>query len=615
MSRQSLPTEMAPLLDVRRLSISAQGPTGEKSITIATSLSVAKGETIGIVGESGSGKSLTARAILGLLPQNVSAKGVVRFDDRDILNLSEAELQRLRGSQISLIFQDPFTMLNPLHKCGKHIEEVLRHRKKFGSHKDLTAEVKLRLQEVGIHDPNVAERYPFQLSGGMCQRVGLAAALAGDPDLLIADEPSTALDVTTQAEILKLLRRTQKERGMSLVLITHDLRLAFSTCDRVYVLYAGSILEIGDAKDIEQEPFHPYTLGLLMSEPPVKKRLSKMVAIRGSVPAADDVAGSCKFAPRCDWVQDACSSNDPEMSDHETGHGTTCIRFSEIRKEMRSAWMLAFGGDDSSIQKPRTDSLPLVQVNSLTKTFGKSKKRQVNALKSVQIEIQSGESVGLVGESGSGKTTLARCLVGLESPSSGEIMINGINATNFGILGKEDLAVLRKTIQIVFQDPYSTLNPKHSVRRCLLEALRTATSTKSDPTDVDVFELLRRVELPRDYAMRRPAQLSGGERQRVAIARSLAVDPKILICDEPVSALDVSVQAQIINLFKRLQALQGISLLFITHDLAVLRQIVDRVYVLYRGEVVEQGIAKHILSRPKHSYTRRLISSIPHSTM
>ena len=615
MRRQSLPTEMAPLLDVRRLSISAQGQTGEKSITIATSLSVAKGETIGIVGESGSGKSLTARAILGLLPHNVSAKGAVRFDDRDILNLPEAELQSLRGSQISLIFQDPFTMLNPLHKCGKHIEEVLRHHKKFGSHKDLKAEIKLRLQEVGILDPNVADRFPFQLSGGMCQRVGLAAALAGDPDLLIADEPSTALDVTTQAEILKLLRRTQKERGMSLVLITHDLRLAFSTCDRVYVLYAGSILEIGDAKDIEHEPFHPYTLGLLMSEPPVKRRLSKMVAIRGSVPAADDVVGSCKFAPRCDWARDVCSSNDPDMSDHEIGHGTTCIRFSEIRKEMRSVWTQALGGDVSSIQEPRTNNLPLVQVNSLTKTFGKNRKRQVNALKSVEIEIQSGESVGLVGESGSGKTTLGRCLVGLESPSSGEIIINGINATDFGLLGKKDLAVLRKTIQIVFQDPYSTLNPKHSVRRCLLEAMRAATSIKSDPTDADVFELLRRVELPRDYAMRRPAQLSGGERQRVAIARSLAVDPKILICDEPVSALDVSVQAQIINLFKSLQALQGISLLFITHDLAVLRQIVDRVYVLYQGEIVEQGIAEHILSRPKHSYTRRLISSIPHSTI
>jgi peptide/nickel transport system ATP-binding protein len=492
---------------------------------------------------------------------------------------------------------------------------VLKRRKKFGSRKERAVEIKQRLQEVGILDPNVADRFPFQLSGGMCQRVGLAAALAGDPDLLIADEPSTALDVTTQAEILKLLRRTQKERGMSLVLITHDLRLAFSTCDRVYVLYAGSILEIGGAQDIEREPFHPYTLGLLMSEPPVEKRLSKMMAIRGSVPTADEVVGSCKFVPRCEWAQDACCSTDPKMADLATGHSTTCIRFSEIRKEMRSVWMQAVAGDDSSIQKPTTDNLPLVQIKSLTKTFGKSKKRQVTALKNVELEILPGESVGLVGESGSGKTTLGRCLVGLESPSSGEVMINGINASDFGVLGREDLSNLRKTIQIVFQDPYSTLNPKHTVRRCLLEAMRAASSTKSDPTDADVFELLNQVELPSDYALRRPAQLSGGERQRVAIARSLAVDPRILVCDEPVSALDVSVQAQILNLFKRLQTLKGISLLFITHDLAVLRQIVDRVYVLYRGEIVEQGIAEHVLSRPQHSYTRRLISSIPHSTI
>jgi peptide/nickel transport system ATP-binding protein len=282
------------LLEVRGLSISAAGPDGSQTITVATDLKVGKGETVGIVGESGSGKSLTARSVVRLLPRDVSVQGEIRFDGRDLLRLSETELHRIRGARISLMFQDPYTMLNPLLKCGGHIEEMLPE----GLHRDRAAEVQRRLSEVGIVDPDVARRLPFQLSGGMSQRVALASALAQDPELLIADEPSTALDVTTQAEILKLLHGIKQKRRMSLVLITHDLRLAFTTCDRVYVLYAGSLMEVGVARDMELEPFHPYTLGLLLSEPPIEKRLCKLVAIRGAVPAADEVAGTCKFAPR-----------------------------------------------------------------------------------------------------------------------------------------------------------------------------------------------------------------------------------------------------------------------------------------------------------------------------
>ena len=604
-----------PLLDVRGLSISAHGATGDKTITVATNISIAKGETVGIVGESGSGKSLTARAIVRLLPNSVSARGEVLFGGRDLMRLRETELRGIRGTAISLMFQDPFTMLNPLLKCGRHIEEVLQQNKRPGSRRGRLEEVQRRLSEVGITDPDVARRFPFQLSGGMCQRVALAAALAQDPELLIADEPSTALDVTTQAEVLKLLRRVQQQRDMSLILITHDLRLAFSTCDRVYVLYAGSLLEVGGAREIEREPLHPYTLGLLLSEPPVGRRLPKLVAIRGAVPTADDVVGTCKFVPRCDWAREACRAADPELLPYATDRMTACIRIREIRGKMRAVRRHAFAEVNTASKEFQQASEATVRVKNLVKSFRGQAGRRVHALKGTSLEILPGESVGLVGESGSGKTTLGRCLVGLETPDAGEIRINGIEATDYGAIESRDRIRLRRSIQMIFQDPYATLNPRLSVRRTLLEALRAAGRDGPNAKDQAIGTLLDEVGLPEAYAGRRPSTLSGGERQRVAIARSLAVQPDILVCDEPVSALDVSVQAQILNLFKRLQEQRDISYLFITHDLAVLRQVVDRVYVLYLGEIVEHGPTSEVLIRPRHAYTRRLIDSIPHSAI
>ena len=605
----------APLLDVRGLSISARNSGGTATLTVDTNLSVARGETIGIVGESGSGKSLTARAMVRLLPQNVSARGEVLFDGRNLLGLPEKELQCIRGAIVSLMFQDPFTMLNPLLRCGRHIEEVLPRRRWKSSRKERFKEVRRRLDEVGITDPDVARRYPFQLSGGMRQRVALAAALAQDPDVLIADEPTTALDVTTQAEILDLLRDVQRKRGMSLILITHDLRLAFSACDRVYVIYAGSLLEVGGARDIEREPFHPYTLGLLLSEPPVQKRLRRLVAIRGTVPAADDVIGTCRFAQRCDWAREACRGGDPELVRHSPGRLTACIRIDEIRDDMRVVRRRALTEIGEAAHDARGAGDALVRTADLTKMFRNRGGRRVHALKGVSLEVLPGESVGLVGESGSGKTTIGRCLVGLETPDSGNIEIGKIDATDYGALDSGDRLSLRRSIQMIFQDPYSTLNPRLTVRRTLLEALRAASHDHVYPTDEAVYALLEEVGLPKSYSARLPATLSGGERQRVAIARSLAVQPRILVCDEPVSALDVSIQAQILNLFKRLQSQRGISYLFITHDLAVLRQVVDRVYVLFLGEIVEHGPTDEVMVRPQHPYTRRLIDSIPHSVI
>ena len=596
----------APLLSIRNLAISAGG----LPITTGTNLDLASGETIAIVGESGSGKSLTAKAIARLLPLGVSARGSIVYDGTEVLTLSEREMRQLRGRRLSMMLQDPFTMLNPLMKSGLHVAEMLRDRPEFRDRAALKAEVARRLGEVGIIDPDVAERMPFQLSGGMSQRVALAAALARDPELLIADEPSTALDVTTQAEIIKLLKRVQQARGMSLILITHNLRLAFSTCDRIYVLYAGSLLEVGAARAVEADPFHPYTLGLLLSEPPADKRVPRLIAIRGKVPRASEVAGRCAFADRCDWAKAECRAATPPLAEQAPDRLGACIRRTEIADEMRALRGAVLEAAVAPAA-PDLSARPIVRVTNLVKDFAGRRGRVVQALKGVSIEIAPGESVGLVGESGSGKTTLGRSLVGLETPTSGAIDIAGINAASFASMSNADRATTRRTIQMVFQDPYSTLNPRHSVRRSLSEAIRTAGRFTAAETDARIAELLREVGLPESYAERRPASLSGGERQRVAIARSLSVNPKILVCDEPVSALDVSVQAQILNLFKRLQLELGLSYLFITHDLAVVRQVAERIYVLYLGEIVEHGLAEDVISRPQHPYTKRLINSIP----
>ena len=594
-----------PLLNVEGLSIS------HGVVPIATSLNmvVERGQTIAIVGESGSGKSLTARAIAGILPRGISATGDVVLDGISLMRLAESELRKIRGFRVSMVMQDPFTMLNPLMRSGDHIDEMLRGRPEFASRASRAAEVKRRLAEVGIADEDIARRMPFQLSGGMCQRIALAAALARDPELLIADEPSTALDVTTQAEIITLLRRVQRERHMSLILITHNLRLAFSICQRIYVLYAGSLLEVGHAAAVERQPFHPYTLGLLLSEPPADIRVTRLVAIRGSVPRAADVVDSCGFADRCDWAKQICHAGKPPMAPRNASRFTACIRQDEIQGELDALRTAALSAAPITPRRGETEG-ELVRVDALVKTFVGRRGYPIRAVKDVSLRIMPGESVGLVGESGSGKTTIGRCLVGLETPTAGDICIDGIPAADFGAMAKADRARVRRTIQMVFQDPYSTLNPRHRVGQALEEALG---ASGSPVTPERVAALLIDVGLSAAYATRRPSSLSGGERQRVAIARALAVKPRILVCDEPVSALDVSVQAQVLNLFKRLQAEHGLSYLFITHDLAVIRQIAERIYVLYRGEIVEEGPTERVIGTPQHPYTRRLIESTPRS--
>jgi peptide/nickel transport system ATP-binding protein len=592
--------EQLPLLAVQGLGIEARLGGTARTIVRSLELEVQAGETVGIVGESGSGKSLTARALIGLLPAGVHAHGDITFGGRNLLSLRERSLRRIRGRKVALLLQDPYTMLNPLLRIGTQIMETAPS----GRGRD---EPIRRLAEVGIHDPRVAEQYPFQLSGGMQQRVAIAAALASDPELLIADEPSTALDVTTQMEILALLRRVQEARGMGLVLITHDLRVAFSICQRIYVLYAGSVLEAAPGADLEREPLHPYTLGLLLSEPSVERRLDELAAIEGTVPSPDDVAGSCPFAPRCRWAAPQCSAGDPPLREVTPGRRSACVRVDEIRGDLTRTRQAQEDRAHAHVEAVVRRAEPLVRVEELRKRFGGVRGGgEVAALAGVSIEVGEGESVGIVGESGSGKTTLARCLVGLETPTSGRIVIDGIDASDYRRIDWSTRRQLRRQVQMIFQDPYSSLNPVRTVGATLREALAIGPDPGATVTD-----LLALVGLPAEYAVRKPVALSGGERQRVALARSLALRPRVIVCDEPVSALDVSVQAQILNLFTALREELGLGYLFITHDLAVVRQVVERVYVLYRGEIVESGPVDKVLDAPSHPYTARLVASVP----
>jgi peptide/nickel transport system ATP-binding protein len=503
--------------------------TARRTIISGIDLDLARGEAIAIVGESGSGKSFTARAIVRLLPKGIVATGAVHFDGMDLMALTERELRAVRGRRVSILFQYPFRMLNPLMRAGSVIDEMLPARQPRQAGRP--AELRRRLAEVGIDEAGVLDRMPFQLSGGMCQRVAIAAALARDPELLIADEPSTAFDVTTNAEIMTLLRRIQAERGMGMTLITHDLRLAFSTCQRVYVLYAGSLVEVGDIKEVESNPHHPYTLGLLMAEPPTERRVPLLTAIPGSAPSPDDVAGRCVFADRCNWAVDPCRVRKPPRLEVGPGRHSACVRWSDIESQMRAfrKQNLESGPDPG---RPPTRERALVSVRDLAKTFVLRRGRTLQALTGVSLEILPAESVVLIGESGAGKTTIARCLIGLETPTAGMIEVAGVPATNFGAISREERPRLLRMVQMVFQDAYSTLDPRHSVRRSLSEALRVA-GTPMWSVEARIRILLREVELPETRADRRPVSLSGGERQRVAIARALAARPKILVCDEP----------------------------------------------------------------------------------
>jgi len=603
--------EGTPLV-VERLRVTADAAqkTSPRTLVRDLSFGVAGAETLALVGESGSGKSMTARAIVGLLPQNVRATGSVRFGDVEVVGARERALRRLRGSHISLLLQDPFTMLNPLQTAFETVAESLARTNGRGG-RSSREEVERRLLEVGVDPASAGRRYPFQLSGGMRQRVALAAALAKDPELLIADEPTTALDVTTQREVLDLLAELQRTRGMSLLLITHDLGVAFSVCDRVLVLYAGSMLEYGPSAVLANRPAHPYTARLGMASPPASHFVERLGAIPGKVPAADAVANQCAFADRCDWAQSVCFSTHPSPKPISDGHESACLRVDELRHELRRQDSEIVASRQPRAHSPGDRVTSLLQIHDLRKSYRTvslvGKAQTTNAVRGVSFRIGARESLGLVGESGSGKTSIARCILGLSTPDAGHIRLEGTDISDYSSLGRRGLAEVRRALQIVFQDPYASLNPRLPIRVVLAEAVRARDASADAATEVAA--LLELVGLPEHYAKRRPRALSGGERQRVAIARALAVQPRLLVCDEPVASLDVSVQAQILELLRDIRRQRGTSMLFITHDLAVVRQMTERVVVLCNGEIVEQGATEDVLDKPSHPYTRRLLES------
>ncbi|HET6302198.1 ABC transporter ATP-binding protein [Microbacterium sp.] len=600
MTTTTTTTIAPPALEVRGLTVTAQRDGHPVPITEDLDLTVAPGEAVAIVGESGSGKSVTAKALMRLLPMGLTVDGAVHLGGRDTTGFTERRMRRLRGTEISMVMQDPFTMLNPMETCGAQLAVTLTGpdgRRLSGARR--REEVVRRLAEVGITDPAVADKYPFELSGGMRQRVGIAAAISRNPRVIIADEPTTALDVTTQKEILDLLNSLRTTHRIAVVLITHDLGVAFSLCDRVYVMYAGQIVETADASTLMDQPKHPYTASLLAADPPIDRRVEKLASIPGSVPPPGRRPAACRFAPRCEWAVDACRERPIELLQVGEDHAARCIRFAEIGDGLQA---LAMARRD----QPHTGSLavpaaPVITTRDARRVYGEKV-----AVAGATIEVRRGESVGIVGESGSGKTTLARMLVGLTLPSSGSVQVGGVELSSR--LSRADRDRVRSTVQMAFQDPSSTLNPSRSVGSTLREALRLVSLEKLDERTAELLEL---VGLPPDYAKRMPAQLSGGERQRVAIARGLARDPDVLVCDEVVSALDVSVQAHILNLLRDLQTKLGIGYVFITHDLAVVRQITDRVYVMRRGEIVESGPTDQVLDEPRDDYTRSLLASVP----
>ncbi|MFE2531253.1 dipeptide ABC transporter ATP-binding protein [Streptomyces sp. NPDC059371] len=610
------PAETTPVLSVRDLRISFPSEAGTVEAVRGVSFDLLPGRTLCIVGESGSGKSATATGIMGLLPPSASLRGEVLLGGQNLVGLDDRALSRVRGNSIGMIFQDPLSALTPIFSVGRLLSDALR------VHQDLTKRAAREqaaelLDLVGIPDArNRATSFPHEFSGGMRQRVVIALAIANRPSVLVADEPTTALDVTVQAQILDVLRLAQRETGAGLVLITHDLGVVAGHADDVAVMYAGRFVERAGVEELFRRPTMPYTARLLAAVPTVDGGVRRpLVPIGGEPPALVGLPDGCAFASRCAVALDACHSGEPELS-QVGGHGqVACLRATEIA--------------DGSLD-PRGDVVPVagvaasdrpeagevvLRVEELVKTFPVTKgallKRRTGTLRAVNgvsFELRAGETLGLVGESGSGKTTTLMEILRLRQPEGGRIEIAG---TEVGAAGSRALVrELRQDVQIVMQDPLGALDPRLPVFELLAEPLRAIGRDRASISS-RVHELLGLVGLDDAVSDRFPAALSGGQRQRVGIARALATEPKLLALDEPLSALDVSVQAGVINLLARLKRELGLAYLVVAHDLAVVRYISDRIAVMYLGYIVETGDTETIFTDPKHPYTRALLSAVP----
>ncbi|MBV8836899.1 MAG: ABC transporter ATP-binding protein [Alphaproteobacteria bacterium] len=591
---------------------------GEVEALTSVSLFVRKGATLALVGESGSGKSTIALATMGLLPPEAHVPhGRVLIGDDDILAMTQPQRLRLRGTRISLVFQDPFSVLNPSLPIGDQVGETLVHHRGFSRPEARERAVAL-LDEVGIVEPAVvAHLYPHELSGGMRQRALIAGALAAEPEVLILDEPTTALDVTIEAQILDLLERLRAKRGLTMLFITHNLGVVKRIADEIAVLYAGQVVEHGTKDEVLRAPMHPYTKGLLAAIPRLSTNLAarkkQLAAIPGQLPDLRKPPLGCRFQSRCPFATPDSASPQALIE-----LGDRWVRCSSALRLRDTAWP-----EDTvaapPARPPAAAAKTIVEARELTKSFGQrgsllgrlvrsSRQAETTAVDNVSLAIAAGEVLGLVGESGSGKTTLGRTILRLIEPSSGTITIAGETVTG---RPQRALSSMRRAAQIVFQNPDSSLNPRKTVRELLGRPLvRFGLAPRAEvPARVDA--LLDLVRLPRHYAERYPHQMSGGEKQRIGIARALATQPRFIVCDEPVSALDVSVQAAIINLLADLRDRLSVAYLFISHDISVVAHLADRVAVMHRGAIVEVGAADAVLERPQHPYTRRLLAAVP----
>lgn len=600
------------VLSVRNLSIEVPGARGPVRLVDDVSFDVRQNEVFGIVGESGSGKSLTMLAVLGLLaPPLKIVSGSIKLRGRELTDLTFDDMRAIRGKAMAIVFQDPMTTLNPVLRIGKQIGEAVRLHNPGLSKQEVKARVLELLKLVGI--PNPEKRYsqfPNEFSGGMRQRVVIAIAMANEPDLLIADEPTTALDVTIQAQVMSVLAEVRARTGAAMVLITHDLGLVAETADRMAVMYGGRMMETSPALKLFTRPEHPYTAGLIASLPRVDREVKELYSIPGFVPDLANRPSGCVFHPRCAMSNGraACREQKPLLQQTGPDSAVAC-HYSEETADWRDAQERAVQIVDRQSDSKADAGEPILKVDHLKKEFqiGVSlfnQAQRLKALRDISFELPRGRTLGLVGESGCGKSTLARVLLRLLDASGGDVYLNG---EPFMQLRGTRLRNSRRHLQVVFQDPYSSLDPRMTIHEVIGEPLRIHGQYSVER----IHELLAHVGLTPDAGRRRPPEFSGGQRQRIAIARALALNPDVLILDEAVSALDVSIQAQIINLLKKLQEEMGLTYVFISHDLSVVRHISDEVAVMYLGRIIEHGPVRDVFETPMHPYTQALLSSIP----
>ncbi|WP_194763319.1 ABC transporter ATP-binding protein [Microbacterium sp. UFMG61] len=614
----------SPVLSVRDLRVSFPSEAGRVDAVRGVSFDLEAGKTLGIVGESGSGKSVTSLAIIGLLDDNAKVTGSIVFDGEELLGKTDKQMSMIRGNGMTMVFQDPLTSLTPVFTIGDQLIEALTVHRNLSKKESWDRSVEL-LSLVGIPEPEKRMKsFPHEFSGGMRQRVVIAIAMANNPKLIICDEPTTALDVTIQAQILDLIEKAQGETGAAVIMITHDMGVVARTADDVIVMYAGKPVEHAEARELFHRTRMPYSIGLLGAIPRVDKAEKQpLVPIKGNPPLLIDLPHACPFADRCPIVVDACRASEPELLPVATGtdaaHTAACFRSGEIEDGGLIGGLPVYPvtevPESALTLTPREQRPVTLEVRNLTKTFPlmkgaifKRKVGEVQAVKGISFDVREGETMAIVGESGSGKTTTLLQIMDFAKQDDGDIVVAGTSVGDI-TSGAQERA-LRRDIQIVFQDPMGALDPRMTVSAIIAEPMIAIGVSRAD-AHVRVQELMDLVGLNPAHLDRFPGAFSGGQRQRIGIARALSTNPKIVVLDEPVSALDVSIQAGVINLLDELKVKLGLSYLFVAHDLSVVRHIADRVAVMYLGEFVEHGDVDEVFDNPQHPYTKALLSAIP----